>query len=153
MTMLQLRSFIALHMDITRYLLGHGLLCAVGVCELHLKKKKHWHYCCITAVWVGSAMSGDDTVCLMLWLLCQPGERLCCVRLCYDCCPEMRNVSAVPMAPGVFFQPISLHFVYHGFDDQCPQWDTVRQLASGTGWRATHIHIYIYSYKNVQFKI
>ena len=70
-------------MPIIRYSLGHGLLCVVHLYALHLRK--WWHYCCITAVFVGSVTRGENTACLLLRLLCQPGERLCCVRLCYGC--------------------------------------------------------------------
>ena len=48
--------------------------------------RKWRHYCCVTAVSVGSATRGENIACLVLWLLCQPGERLCRVRLCYGCC-------------------------------------------------------------------
>ena len=41
----------------------------------------------------------------LLWLLSQPGERLCCGCRASQ---ERINVSAVPMAPCVFFQPLSL---------------------------------------------
>ena len=40
MTVQQLR-FIALRMHITKHLLNHGFLCAVGIHELHLKKRLH----------------------------------------------------------------------------------------------------------------
>ena len=36
----------------------------------------------------------------LLWLLCQPGDD---------------NVSAVPMAPQAFFQPLNSHLAYPGF--------------------------------------
>ena len=42
-------------------------------------------------------------LCLLLWLLCQPGGN---------------NVSAVPAAPHIFFQPLSSHLAYHGFSKQ-----------------------------------
>ena len=32
-------------------------------------------------------------------------------------------MSAVPMVPGVFFQPPSLHLAYAGFSKQCEQKD------------------------------
>ena len=58
MTVYQLRSLIPVHMPITsRYLLGHELLCAVGICELHLESGS------ITAAsWlsVGSATRGEN---------------------------------------------------------------------------------------------
>ena len=58
----------------------------------------------------------------MLWL--------CCVR-CYGCCTsqERINASAVPTAPHIFFQLLSLHLARHGFSEQYAQWDTARQLA------------------------
>ena len=62
-------------------------------------------YCRIMAVSTGSVTRGENIVCLLLWLPCQPGERLCCVRLC--CCQKRINVSAVPEAPCIFFWPLS----------------------------------------------
>ena len=60
----------------------------------------------------------------MLWLLqrllCQSGERLCYGR---HASQEGINMSAVPMVPGVFFQPPSLHLAYAGFSKQCEQKD------------------------------
>ena len=58
----------------------------------------------VTTVSVGSATRGENIVCLPVQLLCQPGDRLCCVRLCYGCChdccasQERINMSAVPEA-------------------------------------------------------
>ena len=57
---------------------------------------------------------------VMLWLLLQllhqPGERLY-----YGCHAnqEKINMSAAPMAPRVFFQPLSLCLAYPGFSEQC----------------------------------
>lgn len=51
-------------------------------------------------------------VMVMLWLLCQPGERVldgCCAN------QEGINVSAVPMAARLFCQPLPLHLAYPGF--------------------------------------
>ena len=68
-----------------------------------------------------------DIACLPLRLLCQPGDRLCWVGLCYGCCHDCCasqariNVSAVPAAPHVFFQPLSLHRAYAGFSRQRQQ--------------------------------
>ena len=59
-------------MCITRYLLVHGL-CEVCLYELHLESGGN--YCCITAVSVESDMRGENIVYLLLWLLCQPGEK------------------------------------------------------------------------------
>ena len=83
-----------------------------------------------------SAARGENIACLLLWLddrlllwqerrllwpLCQPGERLCCVILCHGCCPERINMSAVPTAPRVFFQPLSSCLAFPGFSEQCEQ--------------------------------
>ena len=131
--------------------------------------RKQQHYCCVTAVSVGSAMRGGNTVCLLLWLLRQPGERSCGVRLCsgYSCCcvsqgriplqllhqpgerlchgcrasQERISESSVSRVPQVPFQPLSSHLAYPGSSQQWAQWDTVRQLASGTAWRAIHSFI------------
>ena len=52
---------------------------------------------------------GENILCLLLWLLHWPGEKLFYVTLCYDCCyhccisQERVNVSSVPTAPRVFF--------------------------------------------------
>ena len=57
---------------------------------------------------------------VILWLIIQPlhkpGERLY-----YGSCAsqERRKVSAVPMAPCVFFQPLSSNLAYPGFSKQC----------------------------------
>ena len=58
-------------MCITRYLIVHGL-CEVCLYELHLESDRN--YCCITAVSVESD-TRENIVCLLLWLLCQPGEK------------------------------------------------------------------------------
>ena len=132
-------------MPIVRYSLGHGLLCVAHLYELHLRK--WWHYCCITAVFVGSVTRGENIACLLLQLLCQPGERLCCVRLCYGCCyvfcisQERISVSAVPTVPHIFCQPPSSCLAHHGFSKQCAQGNTVRQSASQTG---SAIHVVYY---------
>ena len=54
--------------------------------DMWVPHKKWWHYCCLMAVSLGSATRGENIVCLLLLLLCQPGKRLRCVRLCYSCC-------------------------------------------------------------------
>ena len=64
-------------------LLGHGL-CAIWIYEFHLESSGIYRY--ITTVSIGSATRGENRACLLLRLICQPGERLCCVRLCYGCC-------------------------------------------------------------------
>ena len=89
-------------------LVGHGL-CAVRMCEFHLKCggiTSASQLCLLGQPWE------ERIVCLLLWLLRQPGERLCCVRFCYGCCcgccisQERINVCAVPTAPRVSFQPL-----------------------------------------------
>ena len=49
-----------------------------------------------------------------------PRKRVCC----YGCCisQERINVSAVPKAPHVFFQPLSLYLVYYSVHSEI-QWD------------------------------
>ena len=62
-----------------RYLPGHGLLCAAGIYEFHLKSGGI--YCCVTAMSIGSATRGENIVCLLLQLLHQQGEETahgCC---------------------------------------------------------------------------
>ena len=66
-------SLIALHMHIMRYLLGHKLLCALGIYELHIKSSSI--HCCIVAVSFGSATGGENIAYLLLWLPRQPQER------------------------------------------------------------------------------
>ena len=55
---------------------------------------------------------------LLLWLLGQPGERLC-----YGCqaSHERINMSAVSTAPQVFFQPLSSSLANPAFSEQCTQ--------------------------------
>ena len=72
MTLSGVRSLTALCMHVLGCLLGHGLLCAVWLYELH--PQKLWHYCSSST---GSAMRGENTACLLLWLLRQPGENKC----------------------------------------------------------------------------
>ena len=87
--------------------LATGYFCSVRIYELHPEQP-----CRAVCIYV------------MLTYVC-----------CYSCCTsqERTHVSAVPMAPWIFFQPLSLHLAYHGFSEQCAQWDTVRQLALWTG--------------------
>ena len=61
----------------------HGLLGAVRIYELHLQKWQH--FCCSMAVSIRSATRGENRTCLLLQLLCQPGETVCCASLCYGC--------------------------------------------------------------------
>ena len=69
-------------MYVTRYSIGHKLLCAVGICEFHPKEMVAFN-CSITAVSLGSATRGETIAWLPVQLLCQPGERLCALKLCY----------------------------------------------------------------------
>ena len=41
----------------------------------------------------------------------------------YGCCASQNriNVSAFPMAPRIFFWPLSSHLAYPGFSEQCAQ--------------------------------
>ena len=59
------------------------------------------------------------------WLcpLCRPQEERIQHVYCYGCCisQERINVSAVPMAPQVLFQPLSLCLAYSGFSEQYEQ--------------------------------
>jgi len=86
----------------------------------------HWGYIG-AASWLCYMRLGYGYVmvmlCLLLWLLHQLGERLY-----YGCCAsqERRNVSVVPSAPPIFFQPLSLRLVYPGFSKQCEQEDNQR---------------------------
>ena len=102
-------------MCITRSLLGHGL-CAVCIYELHLESGGN--YCCIMAVSVELATRGENTECLLLWLLCQPGEKK-------SVCSFYGLSNLLPAS--------SLTLTYPGFSGQCAQWDMARQLASQSG--------------------
>ena len=68
---------------------------------------------------------------MLLPLLCQPGERLCCVRLCHGCCSSIQEriiVSPVPTAPQAFLQPLSSHLAYPGSANSA---DSVNSKTSG----------------------
>ena len=103
-----------------------------------------WATLCGTPVWAPHNKSSSQER-ILLWPLCQPGEGLCYVRLCYGCCygcsvnQERINVSAVPVAPWVSFQPLGLCLAYPGFSEQWGQWDTMRQLVPGTRCRAIQL--------------
>ena len=101
-------------MHIMRYLLGHGL-CAVHLYELHHESPgscytgatlEQYHGYVMALLWLHLVM-----LWLLLWLLCQPGERLC---YGYHSSQERINMSAVPLSPCIFFQPLSLHLAYPG---------------------------------------
>ena len=75
--------------------------------------------------YIGSVTRGENRTCLLLQLLCQPGERVCCASLCYGCqaSQERINVSAIPTTLQLSFQTLSSHFAYPGFSEQCEQDD------------------------------
>lgn len=136
--------FAALSMHITRCLLGHGLLCAIHIRELHLENLalllRH-------SSSIGSAMRAEYTVCLLLgccigqriplWLLGQPGGGSV-VLVMLGCCQERINMSTVPKALESSFQPLSSSLATLGSSELWTQWNTVRQLAVSTG-SAIHI--------------
>jgi len=104
-----------------RYSLGHRLLSAVHLYELHRDSPG----CCCTGAVLerqhGYVKWGYAMV--MLWLLSQPGETLC-----YSCHASQERiiVSAVLTAPWAFFQLLSSRLAYPGFSEQCKrceQWD------------------------------
>ena len=105
-----------------RYWLGHRLLYVVRICVLHLESGELLlprGY----VFWVG--YRGENIMCLLLQRLHQPGESLC------DGCwasQEKRNMSAVLMAPQVFFQPLSSHRAHTGFSKQ---WGHVNRETTG----------------------
>ena len=73
-----------------------GCFCSVCIYVYKLHLQMAW---CVTCSYV--------VLCLLLQLLCQPGEK----------------ASAVPTSPLSFFQPLSSFLAYHGFSEQCTQWD------------------------------
>ena len=77
--------------------------------------RKWRHLTAVSRLAVGSATTGENIVCILLWRLHQPGEN--------------KSVYS-SVAPWVLFLPLSLCLTYPGFNEQCVQWDTVRQLAS-----------------------
>ena len=105
---------------------------AVPLDELHMKALQllRWGYTgvtprlCHARLCYGSIMA-------MLWLCCG---------CCYGCCvsQERRNVSAVPVAPQVFIQPLSSHLACPGFSQQYEQQDNCH---SEQGQRYTK-HLY-----------
>ena len=100
---------------------------------------------CGTPVWAPPRKSASQER-LPLWPLYRydSGEGLCYGRLYYGCCygcsinQERMNVSAVPVAPWVSFQPLSSRLAYPGFSELWGQWDTARQVVTRTRWRAMH---------------
>ena len=108
-------------MHIVGYSLDHRLLCAGGTCELHLK-------------------SGSITTASQLCPLGQPQEERKQQEYCdvWGVSQESINMSAVPTAPRVFFQPLSLSLAYPGFREQCDQQDNshCEQDAQRNNWHS-----------------
>lgn len=103
MTMLTAESMcLAPCMRVTRYALGHGLLCAARMYELH--PKNCWRSCCVPAVSAGPATSGENTACLLRWPCASQGRR---------------STSACPTVPLVCFQPLSSRRASPVFNEQC----------------------------------
>ena len=73
--------------------LATGCFCSVSIYKLHLEK-------------TGRFLCHYVILCLLLLLLCQSREK---------------NVSAVPVAPHIFSQPLSSCRAYHGFSKPCVQ--------------------------------
>ena len=107
------------------------------------------HESCVVCIYVSSTHKvGEVTAALRLCPLGQSQEERTAVHplsqpregLCYGCCAhqERINVSEVPRAPRVSFQPLSLCLAYPRFNEQCAQWDTARQLAPQAGRLVIH---------------
>ena len=97
---------------------------------IHLIMSYFVQHSCISFTWrspKGCVWLCCVMLCLLQWLLLQPGEGLC--QGCHAS-QERLNVSAFPTAPHVFFQSLSSNLTYHGFGEQCTQKDTARQPAS-----------------------
>lgn len=120
MTVKQLRSLTALCIHIRRYLLGHGLLCAMHMYNIHLKGGAILllHHGCVC--WVSQERRGYS-------MSAVTGN--CAIQ-------ERINASVVPTAPWVSFQTSGSCIAYPRFNEQYTQWDTARQLASRIGWSA-----------------
>ena len=123
--MQQLSSFMELCMYVTRYLLGCGLLCAVHLYELHHKARAaaalglHWSNTMVMFYEVLLRLHYGYILVIfwpLLGLQHQHGERVC-----YGChgSQERINLSAIPSAPRIFFQPLISHLAYPGFSKQC----------------------------------
>ena len=95
-------------------------VCVVHQYELHCKPWMLLYWSSTGVVsWLCYIKLCYGNVTVMLWLPLQlPGERLC---YGFHSSQERINVSAVPMAPRVFFQPLSSSFAYPGFNKQCEQ--------------------------------
>ena len=91
------------------------------------------NYCCIMGVSLGSAIRGETIAWILLQLLHQQGDNTVMAAVSarrevvcsyvYGCCASQNriNVSAFPMAPRIFFWPLSSHLAYPGFSEQCAQ--------------------------------
>ena len=99
------------------------------------------HESCVVCIYVSSTHKvGEVTAASRLCPLSQSQEERTAVHplsqpregLCYGCCAhqERINVSEVPRAPRVSFQPLSLCLAYPRFNEQCAQWDTARQFGA-----------------------
>lgn len=108
------------------------------------------HESCVVCIYVSSTHKvGEVTAASRLCPLGQSQEERTAVHplsqpregLCYGCCAhqERINVSEVPRAPRVSFQPLSLCLAYPRFNEQCAQWDTARQLAPQAGRLVIHL--------------
>ena len=112
-------------MHITVYSLGHRLLCEIFLYKLHHESpgccctgatlERHhdyviWHYVMAT-LWL--SYSGCYNCCVSQERGCLMVLNVCCAS------QQIINMSAIPMAPWVSFQPLSLHLAYSGFSKQC----------------------------------
>ena len=100
-------------MLITRYSLAHRLLWEVRLDERHYESPG----CCCP----GATLQQHHSYVIRGYVM--PPLRLCS-GCCYDCCvsQERVNVSAVPTAPPVFFQPLISSISYPGFSEQQDSW-------------------------------
>ena len=149
--MQQLRSLIALCVHITRYSLGHSLLL---LHKLHLKNPGGCvqHTCTSVTMkalaalglpWSGIMVMLREIMLwllfgyvMLLWLLCQPGERLC---YGHHASQEGINVPALPTDPCIFFQTLSSSLAYPWFSEQCKQCEY--QDNSHNEQNPQHIHL------------
>ena len=117
------------HACVMRYSLDHRTLCGMHLCELHLEGSSslllhhgyvHWDSHYRTDYRVSTALAAASSRRESCYGCCQPGERLCCVRLPYGCCisQERSAVPVVPVASWVAFHPLSLCLAYPGFCKQ-----------------------------------
>lgn len=139
--MQQLSSFMELRMRVTRHLLGCGLLCALRLYELH---HKAWAAAALGLHWSDTMVMFYEVllrlhygyILAIFWPLLglqhQHGERVC-----YGCrgSQERINLSAIPSAPRVFFQPLISHLAYPGFSNQC------RQCEQRDNWHRQQNHL------------